>query len=203
MLSLFLGWSFQIRFFSGNLFLTSVFKFFFWWQPTLATVLLTLYYLAFLHLFWGEACVCVCVCVWLTPYFPDAVLHWPLPDGILRVSYHFDILELLLHLLFHFLKSPGLIFLTFYDIVYWPMVWQLVTWFWLSWPVVPLAGSGWCGPAFSGGIWSSCPEFPSSCILMINPEHSRKLVRDNKIINSQFVLLYSFTFSHVLTFIYQ
>lgn len=161
--------------------------------------------------------VCVCVCVWLTPYFPDAVLHWLLSDVILRVSYYFDILGLLLHLLFHFLKRPGWFSwhsmtlstgIVYWQLVTWfwlswPMVWQLVTWFWLSWPVVPLAGSGWCGPVFSGGIWSSCPEFPSSCILMINPEHSWKLVRDDKIINSQFVLLYSFTFSHVLTFIYQ
>lgn len=151
-------------------------------------------------LLWGEAGVCVHVCVWLTPYFPDAVPHWPLPDVILRVSYYFDILGLLLHLLFHSLKKPRV---DFPDVVYRPMVWQFVTWFWPSWPVVPLAGSGWCGPVSSGGIWSSCSEFPSSCILMINPEHSRKLVRDDKIINSQFVLLYSFTFSHVLTLIYQ
>lgn len=143
------------------------------------------------------------MCVWLTPYFPDAVLHWLLSDVILRVSYYFDILGLLLHLLFHFLKRPGWFSWHSMTLSTGIVYWQLVTWFWLSWPVVPLAGSGWCGPVFSGGIWSSCPEFPSSCILMINPEHSRKLVRDDKIINSQFVLLYSFTFSHVLTFIYQ
>lgn len=102
----FLGWSFQIRFSVAIYFWHPFSKFFFWWQPTLATVLLILYYLAFLHLFGGKQ-VCVCVCVWLTPYFPDAVLHWPLPDVILRVSYYFDILGLLLHLLFHFLKRPG------------------------------------------------------------------------------------------------
>lgn len=144
----------------------------------------------------------MCVCV-VDPVFswccPALTAFRCYPSGVVLFWHSRIVIAFIISLP----KKTGLIFLTFYDIVYWPMVWQFVTWFWLSWPVVPLAGSGWCGPVSSGGIWSSCSEFPSSCILMINPEHSRKLVRDDKIINSQFVLLYSFTFSHVLTFIYQ
>lgn len=152
----------------------------------------------------GSGCVCVCVFVFVVdPVFswccPALTASWCYPSGVLSFWHSRIVIAFIISLP----KKTGLIFLTFYDIVYWPMVWQFVTWFWLSWPVVPLAGSGWCGPVSSGGIWSSCSEFPSSCILMINPEHSWKLVRDDKIINSQFVLLYSFTFSHVLTLIYQ
>lgn len=105
MLSLFLGWSFQIRF-SVAIYFWHPFSKIFLMSACLShsssdTILLGL----FTPFFFKR--VCVCVCVWLTPYFPDAVLHWLLPDVILRVSYHFDILGLLLHLLFHFLKRPG------------------------------------------------------------------------------------------------
>lgn len=48
----FLGWSFQIRF-SVAVYFWYPFFHFFWWQPTLAPVLLSLYYLAFLKLFFG------------------------------------------------------------------------------------------------------------------------------------------------------
>lgn len=100
---------FSNMFFSGNLFLTSVFKIFFLMAAYFghsSSDTLTWPFYTFLG---GSGCVCVCVCLclWLTPYFPDAVLHWLLPDVILWVSYHFDILGLLLHLLFHFLKRPG------------------------------------------------------------------------------------------------
>lgn len=202
MLSLFLRWSFQICF-SVAIYFWHPFSKFFFDGSLLWPQFFWHFNLAFLYLFWGKrVCVCVFVCV-VDPVFswccPAQTASWCYPLGVLSFWHSRIVIAFIISLP----KKTGLIFLTFYDIVYWPMVWQFVTWFWLSWPVVPLAGSGWCGPVSSGGIWSSCSEFPSSCILMINPEHSRKLVRDDKIINSQFVLLYSFTFSHVLTLIYQ
>lgn len=107
MLSLFLGWSFQICF-SVAIYFWHPFSKFFFDGSLLWPQFFWHFNLAFLYLFWGKrVCVCVCLCVWLTPYFPDAVLHRLLPDVILWVSYHFDILGLLLHLLFHFLKRPG------------------------------------------------------------------------------------------------